>query len=267
MTIAAYNDETVRHVGNSPIPCHTRLGKILKAFRQGLTDGQREENALKRVLVFAAHPDDDIFGCGGSLAKHVKQENQVSACYMTSGDAGSLDCRKKELARIREDEARKAAQVIGFQELTFLRNPDGYLKHDEENLKKLVELIRKKRPNIVYVHAESDAHQDHRVTFHLANEAIGRASGPLFRESKEKPWNTDTVLAYEVWTPLSDFNYTEDVSEFIKEKVASLRKHESQVKIARYDEAAEGLARYRGVMTGKGQYCEVFKIVKASIAF
>jgi len=186
---------------------------------------------------------------------------------MTSGDAGSLDYTRKELARIREDEARKAAQAIGFRELTFLRNPDGYLKYDAENLKKLVELVRKKRPNIVYVHAESDAHQDHRTTYKLVNEAVVRAGGPFFQECRGEPWEVETVLAYEVWTPLSDFNYIEDVSEFIKEKVAALRKHESQVKIARYDEAAEGLARYRGAMTGRGKYCEVFKIVKAFDVF
>lgn len=222
---------------------------------------------LKRVLVFAAHPDDDVFGCGGSLAKHVMQENHVSACYMTSGDAGSLDHTKKELPRIREDEARKAAQVIGFQEQIFLRNPDGYLKYEEENLKKLVELVRKKRPNIVYVHAESDAHQDHRTTFQLVNEAIGRAGGPLFQECGGAPWDVETVLGYEVWTPLVDFNYIEDVSEFIKEKIVALRRHVSQIKIARYDEAAEGLARYRGAMTRKGRHCEVFKIMKASDVF
>jgi LmbE family N-acetylglucosaminyl deacetylase len=70
-----------------------------------------------------------------------------------------------------------------------------------------------------------------------------------------------------VWTPLSEFNYIEDISEFIDKKIAALRKHESQIKSLRYDEAAEGLARYRGAMTGKGKYCEVFQIVKASHLF
>jgi LmbE family N-acetylglucosaminyl deacetylase len=222
---------------------------------------------MKRVLVFAAHPDDDLIGCGGSLAKHVKLGNHVSVCYMTSGDAGSLDYSKADLARIREDEARNAAQVIGFQDLTFLRNPDGYLECDQDNLRKLVELVRKKQANIVYVHHQSDAHQDHRTTFQLVNEAVGRAGTPLFQECKGEPWCVDTVLAFEVWTPLSDFEYVEDISEFIDKKIAALKKHESQVKTVRYDEAVEGLARYRGAMTGKGQYCEVFKIVKASNLF
>jgi len=218
----------------------------------------------KRILVFAAHPDDDIIGCGGSLAKHVKQGNNVSVCYMTSGDSGSLDYAKEKLARIRENEARHAAEVIGFQNLTYLRNPDGYLEFNEGNLKKLVELIRKKKPNVIYVHHQSDGHQDHRTTYQLVTESAGRAGGPWFQECKGKPWLVDTILAYEVSTPLSEFNYVEDISEFIDKKVAAVRKHESQIKNIRYDEAAEGLARYRGVMTGKGTYCEAFKVINAS---
>jgi len=217
---------------------------------------------MKRILVFAAHPDDDIIGCGGSLAKHVKLGNQVSVCYMTSGEAASLDYSKGELARIREGEARNAAQVIGFQDLTYLRNSDGYLKYDQSNLKKLVELVREKQPHIVYVHHQSDGHQDHRIAFQLVNESLGRASASLFQEYKGAPWSTEAVLAYEVWTPLSDFEYVEDISEFIDKKTAALRKHESQIKSIPYDEAFEGLARYRGAITGKGKYCEVFKVIK-----
>jgi len=218
----------------------------------------------KRVLVFAAHPDDDIIGCGGSLAKHVKCGNQVSVCFMTSGEAGSLDYSKEELARIREEEARNAAEVIGFKDLTFLRNPDGYLEQSRDNLRRLVEFIREKRPNIVYVHHGLDGHRDHRKTFELVGESLTRAGIPAFQECRGTPWVTDTVLAYEVWTPLSDYEYVEDISEFITKKTAALRMHESQMKSVRYDEACEGLARYRGALTGKGKYCEVFGVIKAS---
>ena len=218
----------------------------------------------KRVLVFAAHPDDDIIGCGGSLAKHVELKNQVSVCYMTSGDSGSLDYAKEELARIRENEARSAASVIGFHDLTFLRNPDGYLEYDEENLKKLVELIRTKKPNTIYVHHQSEDHQDHRTTYSLVTESVGRAGGSFFQEHKGEPWTVDAILTYEVYPPLCEFNYVEDISKFMNQKTVALKKHESQIRNIRHDEAAEALARYRGVMTGKGKHCEVFKIMKAS---
>ena len=222
---------------------------------------------MKRILVFAAHPDDDLIGCGGSLAKHVKLRNHVSVCYVSSGESGSLEHSKKELARIREDEAKKAAEIIGFKDIIFLRNRDGYLEYNEPNLTQLVELIRKKQPHIVYVHHHLDAHEDHKVTSRLVNEAIARAAVPMFQEYKGEPWSVETVLAYEVWTPLFEFNYVEDISEFVSLKIAALRKHQSQIKIIRYDEAAEGLARYRGAMTGRGKHCEVFAVNKVTELF
>jgi LmbE family N-acetylglucosaminyl deacetylase len=221
----------------------------------------------KRVLAFAAHPDDDLIGCGGSLAKHVKLGNRVSVCYVTSGEAGSLEHSKEELARIREDEAKKAAEIIGFSDLVFLRNRDGYLEYNGQVLKQLVELIRKKRPHVVYVHHLLDAHEDHKVTSVLVNEAIGRARVPVFQEYKGKPWSVETVLAYEVWTPLPVFHYVEDISEFVSIKSAALRKHQSQIEIIHYDEATEGLARYRGATTGVGEYCEVFAVNKVTHLF
>jgi LmbE family N-acetylglucosaminyl deacetylase len=221
----------------------------------------------RRVLAFAAHPDDDLIGCGGSLAKHVKLGNQVSVCYVTSGEAGSLEHSKEELARIREDEAKKAAEIIGFTDIIFLRNRDGYLEYNEPNLKQLAELIRRKQPHVIYVHHHLDAHEDHKVTSRLVNEAIGRACAPIFQEYKGEPWSVETVLAYEVWTPLFEFNYVEDISEFMNIKIAALRKHQSQIKTIGYDEATEGLARYRGAMTGKGKYCEVFAVNKVTHLF
>jgi LmbE family N-acetylglucosaminyl deacetylase len=221
----------------------------------------------KRILVFAAHPDDDLIGCGGSTAKHVKLGNQVSVCYMTSGEAASQEMSKEDLGRTRENEAKNGARILGFQDLIFLRNPDGFVQYNQESLKTVTELVRLKQPNIVYVNHQNDAHQDHKETFHIVNEAVGRAGAPLFQEYKGNLWSVDTILAYEVWTVLSEFNYVEDISEFIDKKVAALKEHKSQIQQIRYDEASLGLARYRGAMTGKGKYCEVFNIIKTNNLF
>jgi LmbE family N-acetylglucosaminyl deacetylase len=221
----------------------------------------------KNVLDFAAHPDDDLIGCGGSLAKHVRAGNQVTVCYMTSGEAGSLEYSKEELKRIREEEARKTAEIIGFTDLIFLGNRDGYVEYNEASLTQLMELVRNRQPHVVYVHQRFDGHEDHKVTFRLVDEAIGRAGAPVFQEYTGTPWSIETVLVYEVWTHLSEFNYVEDISEFVSIKTAALRKHLSQIKIVRYDEAAEGLARYRGAMTGKAKYREVFAVNKATDSF
>ena len=69
------------------------------------------------------------------------------------------------------------------------------------------------------------------------------------------------LLMYEVWTPLQQIDHVEDISEQIDVKVAAIRAHKSQCAIMRFDEAALGLARYRGEMHSwpGGPYAEVFQ--------
>lgn len=217
---------------------------------------------MMKVIVFAPHQDDDLIGCGGSIAKHVKQGNEVTIVYMTSGDAGSLKYSKQELAKIRETEAKDAAKILGIKDLLFLRNTDGYLEYNKENLVKIIDLIREKKPNIIYIPHKSDAHKDHIKTYELVIEAVGRAGGPWFQECKGKPWTIDTILCYEVWTPLQEIAYVENIDEFIDLKIQALEQHKSQIQDIKYDEAVKGLNRYRGIMTGKGKYCECFQVLK-----
>ena len=217
---------------------------------------------MKKIIVFSPHPDDDLIGCGGSIAKHIKQGNEVTTIYMTSGDAGSLEYNKEELAEIRQEESKKATEIIGLKDLVFLKNLDGYLEYNKENLIRLINLIREIKPNVVYIPHKFDAHKDHKITHDLVIEAIGRASGPWFQECKGKPWSVQTILCYEVWTPLQEFSYVEDITAFVELKIKALKQHKSQIQDIKYDEAVKGLNRYRGIMTGCGNYCECFQVLK-----
>jgi len=73
------------------------------------------------------------------------------------------------------------------------------------------------------------------------------------------------MLTYEVWTPLSQYNLAVDISDFMQIKLAALREHKSQLAAIAYDEAVQGLNRYRGVTSGAGQYCECFQLIKARL--
>jgi LmbE family N-acetylglucosaminyl deacetylase len=219
---------------------------------------------MKKVLVFAPHPDDDLIGCGGSIAKHIKKGNEVAIAYMTSGESGSLKYSKEELAKIREQEAKNAAAIIGVKEVYFLKNPDGYLEYCKESLIKVIELIRTAKPDIVYIPHEFDGHKDHQATHKLVTEACGRAGGPWFQECSGEPWSVQTILCYEVWVPLQNITYVEDITDFIELKVKALGEHKSQLDDISYDEAVKCLNRYRGIMAGGGKYSECFQILKTS---
>lgn len=220
---------------------------------------------MDKVMVFAPHPDDDIIGCGGSIARHIRQGDQVAIIYLTSGEAGSLRCDASRLAALRENEARQAAHLLGVNELFFLRYPDGYLAYTQSGLDTMVDLVRRIRPNRVYLPHSQEAVPDHHTTYGLAIEGIRRAAGPWFQHGELTPWRVDTILGYEVWTPLTSIGHSQDISEYMNLKLDALRMHRTQIESISYDEAVEGLNRYRGVMTGLGTYCECFQLIRASL--
>lgn len=215
-----------------------------------------------KILVLAPHPDDDVLGCGGSIINHLQKEDEVTVLFLTSGDAGDLFFSKEELASIRKQEARQAADVIGVKNLIFLDIPDGQIEYSQQNLIKIIEKIREVQPDIMYLPHAKEVHRDHANTFILGKEAIVRAAANSYQECNGYPWYVPTVLCYEVWTPLEEVQYIVDISANIDKKLEALREHISQIKNVQYDEAVQGLNRYRGAMTGKGMYCECFQVLR-----
>ncbi|NLW92527.1 MAG: PIG-L family deacetylase [Syntrophomonadaceae bacterium] len=218
---------------------------------------------MRKIMVFAPHPDDDVIGCGGSIAKHTSQGHEVITVFMTSGEAGSLCCSCSELAALRENEARQASEVLGVKATIFLGNPDGFLEYGRDNLMRIMILLRSEKPDMVYLPHALDGNEDHRVTHKLVLDACRRAAGPWFQECPGGPWEVKTILAYEVWTPLHELSYIEDITIYMEQKLEALRLHSSQLADIRYDEAIEGLNHYRGILSAKGQYCECFQLLKA----
>jgi LmbE family N-acetylglucosaminyl deacetylase len=222
---------------------------------------------MAKVLVFAPHPDDDVIGCGGSMAKHVAKGNTVGVVYMTSGDIGSLAHLPDEIASIREAEARQAAGFLGISEVHFFKNLDGHLNCTWDNLVRITTLLREFRPNIVYIPHQDDKHRDHRKTHELVVEACGWSGSPRAPVCGQHLWRVDTILCYEVGTPVQDCSYVEDITDFIGIKLQALALHTSQLHNLDYDEAVRSLNRFRGITTGRGVYCECFQILEATDLF
>lgn len=220
---------------------------------------------MENILVFAPHPDDDIIGCGGSIARHISHGDQVAVVYMTSGEAGNLKYEPALLAALREAEAQQAAGALGVTDLTFLRYPDGYLEFGPRGLDDIVALIRRKRPTRVYIPHQLDTVPDHQITHRLVREGCRRASGPWYPQCGIEPWQVDTVLAYEIWTPMTEVGLSQDISEFMPLKLQALQQHQSQIESIAYDQAIQGLNRYRGIMSGRGDYCECFQVLQIQI--
>ena len=214
-----------------------------------------------KIMVFAPHPDDEIIGCGGTLAGHVRAGDDVVIAYLTSGEAGSLAVSSEELRVVREGEAREGARHLGVHDLIFLHFPDGCLEFSPELIRTLTRLIRGKAPDVLYLPHGQETPRDHRLTHELGLEAVRRAGGPWFQDCGGEPWHVRHVLSYEVWTPIVAPAHYNDITSWIDLKVAALRCHASQVATVPYDEAVRGLNRYRGILSGTGDYCEAFQVI------
>ena len=205
--------------------------------------------SMKRVLVLSPHPDDEAIGCGGTLRWHVEQGDDVEVIFLTSGEQGVRGQDSAQTARRRENEAAAAAKIIGYRAFEFWRQPDGALKATDALLRKLKAKLSLFKPHLLYVPHAREMHRDHQSTARLVQRVLP--------QMKNKP----DVRFYEVWTPLQDIHHVQDISAQFKAKLAAIRAHKSQCAIMRFDDAATGLARYRGEMHSwpGGPYAEVFQ--------
>jgi LmbE family N-acetylglucosaminyl deacetylase len=207
---------------------------------------------MSRVLVISPHPDDESIGCGGSLRKHVVEGDEVQVIFLTSGEAGGHDGKPPEAtALIREQEAREAADILGVGGIEFWRQRDGAVRATRSLVERLRQTIEDWNPGVLYAPHARESHPDHRAGAYLVRRAVRSVL----------PSKRPTVLMFEVWTPMPRMDQVVDISPYIHTKLAAIRAHKSQCAIMRYDDAAQGLSRYRGEMHSgwpAAQYAEIF---------
>ena len=208
----------------------------------------------QRVVVISPHPDDESIGCGGALRGHVLAGDEVRAIFLTSGEGGGHGLSPQETMRVREDEARAAAQILGLGELEFWRERDGMLQVTGNLARRMVECLEEWRPHLLYVPHDGEIHSDHRAAAALVRRSVA--------EMRDAP--RPVVRMYEVWTPLQEMDEVFDISNLLETKIAAVQAHRSQCSVLRFDEAVRGLNRFRGEMHcwPGGDYAEVFKVMQ-----
>jgi LmbE family N-acetylglucosaminyl deacetylase len=195
----------------------------------------------QKVLVVLAHPDDPEFFCGATTARWVRAGHQVSYCVITCGDKGTKDLTlsSDELCSIRQTEQQAAAKVLGVEQVTFLKYPDGYLVADINLRRDITRVIRIARPDILVTCDPQTLftangrlnHPDHRAAGQATLDAVFPAARDhlnfpeLWKEEKLEPH-----IVNEVWvcgTLVSDV--TLDVTDTWEMKIKALFEHKSQI--------------------------------------
>ena len=202
---------------------------------------------FERVLILAPHPDDDVFGMGGTIKKMASSNVAVTVAYFCDGSSGTPNgVIDKGLIEIRKNEAKAAGKILGVSEQVFFSYPDGKLAAGGASIRALLDLIERKNPDIIYLPSFLDNHPDHRIVNEILINALTQ------KKLDEMP-----IWGYEVWTP-AYINRLSEISLYIKTKQEAIRAHETQLKCRPYDKAILGLNQYRGGMLATGDYAEGF---------
>ncbi|MFN2544048.1 MAG: PIG-L deacetylase family protein [Actinomycetota bacterium] len=136
-----------------------------------------------RLALVFAHPDDDTFGVGGTIAMH-RDELELLVILATSGDAGMIAdpslATRENLGEVREEESRASYRALGVEpEIVFLRHPDGELPEvDRETVvSQITERLEQFRPDVVVTFGQEGVtkHEDHIAIGEIATEAFHRA--------------------------------------------------------------------------------------------
>lgn len=183
------------------------------------------------LMVFGAHPDDCEFTAAGFAALYADRGGRVCFVSLTNGDAGHQTLGGSTLARIRREEARAAAEVIGI-ESRVLDNHDGELLPSLERRRELIGMIREFRPDLVLSPRPNDYHPDHRYTSILVQDAAYMVTVPNVRAySDHLP--RDPVIMYVADRFQKPYPFAPDVVVDIEEaadrKVEMIHQHTSQV--------------------------------------
>ena len=194
----------------------------------------------KVALSFHAHPDDAEAWNAGVLKLLKDKGYKIVIAAMTGGDLGGCNMSMEETAKVRYDEARKAAAVLDAEYYT-LGGTDGFLFDTKELRLRAISLMRKVRAGVVFTHLPTDYHSDHRTTANIVETAAMVSSlDPV--PVKEKPLDITPLLYHTSPLTLSDPlgsqivppHFYVDVTSVIETKKKMLEYHISQIDLMKH---------------------------------
>lgn len=178
------------------------------------------------ILAFGAHPDDVELGCSGTIAKEVSLGKKVGIIDLTRGELGT-----RGSVEIRNSESAKASEILGVSVRENLDMRDGFFINDEAHQLKIIQMLRKYRPEIVLCNAIADRHIDHGKGSKLVSDACF-LSGLVKIETelngeKQQVWRPKVVYHYIQWQNIEP-DFVVDISGFLDKKMESVLAYGSQ---------------------------------------
>ncbi|EAI5931822.1 PIG-L family deacetylase [Campylobacter coli] len=222
---------------------------------------------MKKILIIAAHPDDEVLGCFGTVSKLIKEGNEAYTLILGEGKTSRVfnrnDIKNEEFENL-ENEALKANQSIGIKELFREKFPDN--RFDSVPLLDIVKSIEtvknKLKPDIIFTHFYNDLNIDHQITY----KAVLTATRPMSSESVKEiysfevlsstEWNFPTLFSPDVFI---------DIGQTLEYKINAMKFYNSELCNFPHPRSIEGIelaAKMQGLKVGL-KNAEAFKLVRA----
>jgi LmbE family N-acetylglucosaminyl deacetylase len=222
----------------------------------------------KKILIVAAHPDDEVLGCFGTVARLIKQGYEAYTLILgegkTSRDESRVVENKKDEIEVLNSEIQKANDIIGIKKVFVESFPDN--RFDSVDLLDIIKVVSKVKeevkPDIIFTHYEHDLNIDHQITY----KAVITATRPMKDEITKEIYSFEILSSTEWNYPLSFSPDTYfDISDTIDLKLDAMKEYESELCQYPHPRSLEGIdlnAKYHAMRVGK-RYVEAFKTIRA----
>lgn len=216
-----------------------------------------------KVLIIAPHPDDEVLGVGGSIAKYVENGDEVTACIVTKGCQPLFS---EEFVEKSREECKAADQFLGIKETIFLDFPAVMLEKVSryELNDRLGKVIQELCPDTVYIPHRGDMQLDHKLVVDAAMVALR----PKYKHKVKRILSYETMseTGWDVPNCMNEFipAVYNDISVFLERKLEALRFFTTQISDfpnSRSIEAIKSLALYRGSMMNM-KAAEAFGVIR-----
>lgn len=224
---------------------------------------------MRRILVVAAHPDDEALGCGGTIAKHTAAGDRVEIVFIADGVSSRghpIDSRHKDRRR---EAANQSSEILGARQPRYLEFPDNALDAVPllEIIQAIERIVSKVAPEIIYTHHGGDLNIDHRRAF----QAVLTACRPLPGHSVQTIYSFE-VLSSSEWGDVAisipfEPNCFIDITKELGVKLEALKIYSEELRSfphPRSLEAVRALAKLRGAASGL-QAAEGLRLVRQKI--
>lgn len=222
---------------------------------------------MKKILIIAAHPDDETLGCGGTISRLVSEGAKAYTLILGEGitsrdEKRNRDKRNEEIQKLKQ-QIEKANELIGVSKIFSFDFPDNRFDSIPllDIVKKIEEIKKQVKPDVIFTHFKNDLNIDHKKTY----ESVITATRPLKNETVKTIYSFE-VLSSTEWNYPTTFspNVFFDITKTIDKKIAAMKCYKNELRSfphPRSIETIESNAKTWGSKIGCG-FAEAFELIR-----